>query len=305
MISVLKKSVGLQFADDTAIIVGHRDLNTAIKTAQSEFDEISRWCHDNRLVINSKKTKFMHIRPPHIPRTEIKLKIHNTDCLHENYDKRAIDPNDLCNDLIENVSSYRYLGVEVDYNFKWDSHIERTCKRLRQSLFAILHLSNYTSFSVLKQAYFSLVESVIQYGIVAWGNTSRYFIENLQRIQNRFFKILLKAKYGARYVEHSQNASNELGLLTVHNLFLFNMVNEMYNDQRFKQPIQHDINTRRRAQGYLEVPRIHNSYGRQQLAYVVPRIFNGLPRELWHISNEPMRKKRLKRYLLENRIILN
>ena len=30
---------------------------------QQDFDIISDWSHDNGLVINSKKTKFMHMKP--------------------------------------------------------------------------------------------------------------------------------------------------------------------------------------------------------------------------------------------------
>lgn len=301
MLSVLKNSIGFQYADDTAIIVSHHDINSAIEIMQTEFDEVVRWCHDNGLIINCKKTKLMHIRPPHILRTQIKIRFHNFECLHKNKSQQCLNLLDDCRDIIDTVNVYRYLGVEVDCNFKWHSHIKYVCKRLRQSTYALYHLSNYTSFSVLKQVYFSLVESVLQYGIVAWGNTSEYMIAELQRVQNRIFKILLRAKYGARYVDnYSLNYSLNLGLLTVNKLFIFNMANEMYCDQRFKQAIDHGVNTRQRAQGLLQTPRIHNSYGRQQLSFVVPMIFNQLPRDLWNIVPKYTRKKSIKKYILLN-----
>lgn len=302
MLSVLKHSTGYQYADDTAIIVTHRELQTAVQTMQSEFNEVVRWCHDNGLIINANKTKLMHIRPPHIPRTHIEIKFHNFECLHQNVNHSCLHQSDNCKDYIENVDVYRYLGIEVDCNFKWDAHIKQLCNRLRKSTYALYHLSYHTSYPVLKQVYFSLVESILHYGIVAWGNTSPYMISELQRSQNRIFKILHRAKHGLHYGENSAFSSNDLGLLTIKEFFVFNLINELYHDQRFKKPLQHSINTRRRAQGYLQTPRIHNSYGRQQLEFVVPKVFNKLPRNLWDLQPKSARKNAIKKYILSNSI---
>lgn len=299
MLSVLRKSIGFQYADDTAIVVSNNNIDCATETMQAEFDNILSWCHDNGLIVNVKKTKLIHIRPPHIVRTPIKIRFHSFDCLHKNQTPLSLTDN--CTEYIDAVNVYRYLGVEVDYNFKWDHHIKYLCKRLRQAAYALYHLSNYTPFNVLMQAYYSLVESVLQYGIIAWGNAAQYRIMEVQRAQNRIFRILLRAKYGNRYFE---NSIDDLNLLTVKKLFLFNLINETYSDQRFKHPIDHEVNTRQRAEGLLKIPRINNAYGKQQLSYAVPSIFNQLPRSLWNIQAVHIRKKKIKKYLLMHNINL-
>ena len=133
----------------------------------------------------------MHIRPPHFKKSNITIKFHDTDCLHK---INIINNNhDTCNTLIELVDTYKYLGVYVDHHFKWKTQVENVQKKLRKTAYMLYHLSNCSTFSVLRQAYFSLAESYIRHGIAAWGNSSHCRI--LQNTQNRILKILEKNQH--------------------------------------------------------------------------------------------------------------
>lgn len=169
MMNILKESKAYAYADDTAIIVSNECIDTATRIMQKELDVVTRWCHDSGLVINAAKTKLMHIRPRHFPQTNIKLIFHNTECLHKIKDNNNT-PMDTCSTYIELVSTYKYLGVHLDNHFKWKTHIDDLQKKLRKSSYALYHLSNCAPYYVLRQAYFSLVESYLRHGIAAWGN---------------------------------------------------------------------------------------------------------------------------------------
>ena len=135
---------------------------------QNQLDIVTKWCHDNGLIINATKTKIMHIKPPHFNYTPIKIKFHNIDCLHNQN-----NISDTCTSYIEAVSSYKYLGVFVDSHFKWNTHVENLQKKLRKSAYSLFHLSNCATYNVLRQAYFSLSESYIRHGITAWGKKKK------------------------------------------------------------------------------------------------------------------------------------
>ncbi|XP_059217637.1 uncharacterized protein LOC131994777 [Stomoxys calcitrans] len=121
MVRQLKNSTAFTYADDTAIVVCNKSLNTAIKTLQNELDIITRWCYDSGLIINSSKTKVMHIRPKSIPKSNIHIIYHDTECLHKNCN--AVSLHDKCNGKcsteLELVETYKYLGVHLDDGFKW------------------------------------------------------------------------------------------------------------------------------------------------------------------------------------------
>ena len=131
MINQLKNSTTFAYADDTAVIVSHKNIKTATEIMQDQLNIVGKWCHDNGLVINATKTKIMHIRPPHFKNSNITIKFHDTDCLHK---INIINNNhDTCNTLIELVDTYKYLGVYVDHHFKWKTQVENVQKKLRKT----------------------------------------------------------------------------------------------------------------------------------------------------------------------------
>ena len=46
------------YADDTVIYIEHNDVNEAMERIQSDLNNLAEWCTRNKLMINSKKTKY-------------------------------------------------------------------------------------------------------------------------------------------------------------------------------------------------------------------------------------------------------
>lgn len=293
LLSSLRQSKGYAYADDTAIVVNHRCAETAIKIMQEEFNAVTAWCHDQGLVINAKKTKIMHIRPPHIQKAVLKIKMHDTNCLHNAGNHMQLKSDDSCEIFIENVSTYKYLGIIVDYNFKWSYHIRALETKLRQSTYALFHLSNVCTAEVLRQCYFGLVESHLRHGILAWGNAPQ--TQSLQQIQTRIHKIIHRVKTGQHY--DRQQISSKTKLLNIEQLHKMEVISRFWNDNTYKIPVQHNFNTRRRQQGRYNIPRHWNEYGRRRYEVAVPKIFNELPSEFRNLS-KPLLLKKAKQYFL-------
>lgn len=245
---------------------------------QEEFNAAVNWCHDNGLVINASKTKMMHIRSPQFKSTQSKILVKNDAC-----------PNTPI-ETIEIVETYKYLGVIIDCHFLWSQHIDKLRMDLKKTLYALSHLQYYTTVPVLKQVYYALVESKLRYGILAWGNAATTHIQKIQKLQNTALKLINKG--------YTRNNESTFKTLNVEQIFKMTLILEYYDDNRFIRPIDHMINTRRRAQGMLKLPTNYNTYGRRQLLYSVPSTINELPRHLVNIENFKTRKKYIKNFFL-------
>lgn len=275
-----KKSTAFAYADDIAIIVKHKCLDTAVATMQDEFNIVSRWCHDQGLVINAVKTKLMHIRMPRQPEVSINIYHQNEDC-----------PTTTKSDAIEVVKTIKYLGVIIDDHFLWHEHVNKIRMQLKSAVFAMVYLKRYTSAEVQKQVYLSLAESRLRYGILAWGNASKTHLDKILNLQHRLFKII------------NTNHFN-LKVLDVNGIFKMTALLQYYDDQRYQQSLRHNQHTRRRAQGLLEIPETFNVYGKRHPSYAIPTIMNLLPANLKNIVNFKKRKKDLKDYFLNTHNVI-
>lgn len=284
---------------------------------QRETNILTRWCHDSGLIINASKTKLMHFRPRHISEININITFHNTECLHKSYNNNISTIDDDCSTQIELVSTYKYLGVHLDSHFKWKLHIDSLQKKLRKSAYALYHLSNCSPYNVLKQAYFSLVESVLRHGVTAWGSAT--YCKKLQQTQNRVIKILYKnqqynnflnqnilnnvAQNNNNNVNHQQPNQNidlysKLKILNITGIYKTTLINEFYNNQHYLKHIEHHQNTRMRAQGRYQVPSYKNDYGKYSLAVTLPSTFNQLPITLLNLKNKSSRNKLIKNHFM-------
>ena len=92
------------FADDTNLFISHNDPGYLNDTLNSELNNLSTWFAANRLSLNLSKTNFMVFKPRQ------KKQLFE---FHVSIDKQPIP----C------VSETMFLGVFVDDNLSWKSHI--------------------------------------------------------------------------------------------------------------------------------------------------------------------------------------
>ena len=125
-----------QFADDSNITYSSLNLEQAIKTVEHEFHQVLDWLAANKLIINLSKTHLMLFTTR--PRPE------NISILVKGQ-------------LIHEIKEIKFLGVVLDNDLKWNSHIEYIAKKISKSV-SILKMLKFTFPSnVLKNIYFSLI----------------------------------------------------------------------------------------------------------------------------------------------------
>jgi hypothetical protein len=134
---------------------------------------ISKFCSEQRMVLNGKKTKEM-IFDFRIKKTVFRsIKLYDSD--------------------LERVPSYKLLGIWLEDNLKWTKNTEYIVKKARKRLYLLKVLKKYGAPSQdLLQFYCSVIRSTLEYGDVLWhGGLTKAQSVNIERIQKRAFRIIL------------------------------------------------------------------------------------------------------------------
>ena len=71
--------------------------------------------------------------------------------------------------VIERTECTKFLGIYIDHRLNYNVHVMTLSKKLSQISGIMRRIANFMPPSVLRQVYFSLFQSVMDYGIVVWG----------------------------------------------------------------------------------------------------------------------------------------
>lgn len=292
---LLHESNIFMYADDTVLLAAHRDIECAIEELQINFNRLLQWTHDNALVINSDKTKIIHICSPFNVQkyATINVIFHSHNCLHT---LRS----DTCNSCIvhiEVVDSIVYLGVTIDRHFTWKPHINLLCNRLRACNYLLYNINYILPINLRKLMYSALVESLLSYGLLAWGNASMGHLYKLFAIQKRILKTIAPPN-----IKYGLNVGNDLfkalGFLRIYELFEYKLILMYYfsSDYKFKYDSVKD--TRAKTGGMYKLPSHKNKHGKRRLGYTVPEVFNRIPPDLKDFNKYAHVKIGIKMWLL-------
>ncbi|XP_077994315.1 uncharacterized protein LOC144448040 [Glandiceps talaboti] len=164
------------FADDTNLFKSIEGNEINLTHINVDFQKVCDWCGANKLTVNVEKTTYMVIKTPRKP-----VNIEGSF---------GIDGNEL-----NNVSSTTYLGVSLDINFNWKSHIQKVVKSIAPKIGLISLLRHFIPKSILLLLYpairFLYDVSGFQSTYIhrGWGDACAYqrglFIWMRQMVQRR------------------------------------------------------------------------------------------------------------------------
>ena len=140
------------FADDTSLILKHKDIAYLELQCNTELVHINNWFLANKLTANlSKASKYML--------TLGKLRLSPPD-------RFVIKMGDT---VLEKVNSIKYLGVMFDDRFNWKDHISYISSKISSSVGILSKLRYYKNIETLIKVYQSLVALHLSYALCAWG----------------------------------------------------------------------------------------------------------------------------------------
>ena len=101
------------FADDANLFFQHKDINMVESLINSEPEKVFNWLCVNKLSLNIDKSNFLIFCP-----------------IQRKLPKQVIFS--INNQMLTQETSIRYLGVYVDYNISWKTHITNVSKKSRE-----------------------------------------------------------------------------------------------------------------------------------------------------------------------------
>ena len=127
----------LKFAEDTAILGLIKNKN--LISYRSVVSKIVQWCNTNYLQLNVNKTKEMVI-----------------DFRKQNTDNSDIIPLQ----IIDQVSTYKYLGVTIDEKLHCSDHINKFKSKANKRLYFVRKLGQFkVNKTLITLSYKSAIES--------------------------------------------------------------------------------------------------------------------------------------------------
>ena len=169
--SSLKKCKVSLYADDTVLYISHNDVQIAARLVQQDLNLLNKWCKQNKVTINCKKTKYCVFGT----RSTIK-KSRNIDTIIS-----------LNENVLDRVCSYKYLGFILDDRLNFNRHISELCRIVTHKLYLLARIRRYITKSACITIFKSMILSLIEYGDIIYEGTT---MKNLDDITKLFYRGL-------------------------------------------------------------------------------------------------------------------
>ena len=203
----------------------------------------------------------------------------------------------------EEVHNFNFLVVCLDSNLKWDGHIKLLASKLGKYSGILIKLKRYIPIDILWILYCSMVNSHLNYAILAWG----FACSRLKKMQKRIIRIITCSKYNT----HTSPLFKSLRILTLDDMVRLNTLKFYYKFLHSElPPYFYSFNIRvqgTRNSGQLQIEMTRTEYADKRLRIYLPTLVNDTPTDiLAMITTHCLQDftKNVKHYLFEHYAIV-
>ena len=157
------------FADDTAIIVKGKTYDDIQNEINDLIPKLMGWFQCNRLSLNPDKSCYQ-LYSMFSNQREVNIYMNGS--------------------RIKRSSTVKYLGVMLDENLKFESHINFVCKKIRCVIGIMGRVKYYLSSRELLLLYNALVLPHLNYCAVIWGSAYHSRLKSIITLQKRAMRII-------------------------------------------------------------------------------------------------------------------
>ena len=261
------------FADDTSLYIAGRSTDDISNTLTRALGSAHKWFLDSGLKLNVSKTKCMLIS--------------------SNRRKSLLALNvQLDGVCIEQVCTYKFLGVMVNQSLSWSNHIDLVSSRASKGLNLLRRIAWFLPKNVLCCFYKGYILPQLTYADTVWGSCTRAESDRLERLQNYAARIIL----GRRRDASATAMRCELGWPTLASRRALAELQMVYRCVTGCAPQYlvslfvrntdiHLHNTRAAASGGIHVPKVRSEFGKKSFAFRGCQRWNALPPFMRTIKN--------------------
>lgn len=255
------KNKMILFADDCTVLFHNKsDISNGIS-------DITDWLQNNNLQLNLDKTKIINFRQ-----------------------RKKETINNITNNgkAIEESLETKFLGLYLDYNMSWNTHIGSICSRLSKCSYLLHKLNKIVNRDTVLVAYHGLVASILRYGIIFWGNATG---------SNMVFKSqkrCIRAICNLQRTDSCKQYFKRLNILTVPSLYIYEVClyvrTNLHLFRRFES-------TRRCNK--LRAHPCKTALFHKSVFAMAPQVYNSLPDAICNITELNSFKHNLHQFLAE------
>ena len=155
-------------------------MNSIQLNLNHDLGNLKKWLISNKLSLNSAKTEFMLIGS--------RQKLSTLSSQPE----LSID-----NVPIEKVTSVKSLGIFIDENLRWQTHIDKLSEKIASGIGAVKRIRDFVPTPTLHCIYNALIQSQFDYCNIVWVNCGKTLFDRPQKLQNRAARVLTFSRYDA------------------------------------------------------------------------------------------------------------
>ena len=193
------------FADDTAILYSAQTLNELQLTISRSFPKVVLWLHANRLSLSTSKTFYQLYGSGNVESAVLSIPVKGVNL------KRA--------------PTVKYLGVLVDEDLKFKSHINKVSGLISRNLGIMSRARYLLNKKLLILLYNSLVLPYLSYCLLIWGSNYESNLNPIVIAQKRAIRLIA----GVGRFSHTSPLFRELELLKFHDIINKQLLLLMHN----------------------------------------------------------------------------
>lgn len=285
----------LLYADDLVVYISGTNLDDMTNILKTQMNAIQKWYHDNNMLINYDKTKYQIF---HKSKDPLPQKYCNNPLIIDDH-------------IIEQVTSFKYLGVHLDSNLNFRTHYVSVLSRVSCNIGFLYGIKRYLTDKLLSIFISCHVHSIIDYGINIWGVKTEVQLNVIQKkinslLVNFFFtsysKNLRKQKKSAKFqdiitsIDYNQllSRANLLSICERRDLYLLKYA--FLNLSNLKSST-----SQQRTWPLLVIPRCRTSLALNNIITRAMKLWNSLPRYWIHNMSYNVFVQKCKDLLIKKR----
>ena len=191
------------FADDACLTYSCTDPFKLETNINKELIKINTWRKINKLSVNFTKSNYMIF-------TNRKLNLNFNIIMDGN--------------SLNRVKETKYLGVIMQDNLKWNSHIQHITNKISKASYILVKIRHYVDLFSLKMLYNSLIKPHLNYCMSVWGGAPKSVLRPLITLQKKIVRIMTHSNF-----DHpSAPLFLKLNILPFKQLYEYNISNLMH-----------------------------------------------------------------------------
>ena len=274
--SHVSNASSIMYADDTTLICTGKNIDELEQNINGSINQAVSWYKQNRLIINSGKSKLM--------------------CVGSAQRLRAVEGS--IEAYIDEVSLntcqlIKLLGVKFDNSLSFSEQVKYVTDKVAPKIGVLHRLRQILDEHSLNIVYISTIQCIFDNCLTVWGNCPNVYLNQIQRLQNRAARAVLG---DFDYTHSVSDMIAKLGWMKIKQrltyftcILMFKCLNnmapvELCNAFTYLKDVS-TINTRSIASEKLCVPKPNCEMFRKSLCYRGASMWNKLPIELRNIIN--------------------